>query len=374
MIAAACLTSMAAFGHSAEPDWHYAPYRIQCWVAVAPGATADAAFLPHLCGDLNAFAESFKGGFWQFSVVEAPKEARAAILGEINRLDASKFPQHPKEFDKIFVLSIRPWEDGFLLLAREFDVRTRTMGNSWDGAATRLDLAVEAFKLLETAFSPLAIIENVDGGKARLWPRGGSIPVRDRPAPRSNAWDVFLHVANADGSTERVTPIPNTELRTEKEEGGEIIAAVVGGSEPPLSGRRTRLVEPLALLKSREATRVASAESKPDSPNTATQAAIEALEAELVDVVALREILMAKIRRCYKLKQTADANAALAELQKLKTKSYFDQAIAEIRGKIPAGSPLLQESLGRLEAHAAKYLDPAVVEKYRQVLGAEKRG
>ena len=154
------------------------------------------------------------------------------------------------EFDKLFLLAIRPEEGVYRVSAREYDVRTQT----WSPIVERHTALVEelgdlAFRALIDTFSPLAMIVSTENRTTTLRVRGAALPTRDPTVRFTEAGDLFRPIVrhnDREGAPRAIQTIPWTFLRVEAVDDTDVECRVITGLRSPLSARRRGRVEQLA--------------------------------------------------------------------------------------------------------------------------------
>lgn len=244
------------------------PYRI-CLVVTtdnSPGLLqADAAALQER---LLQEIESRIGGVWQVELPTetatspAANEQRPPIsLRHVARRGLRKLDQVEPEqlavtatgLDKILFVHVGTAAWGaYDVTAREFDVRTQTLGTvAWLECAQRPMLPSLAFQALLRAFSPLAEVETVSGKEATLRLKAAALPLPDKKLQFVQPGDIFRATVRfnyRDGSLRRLHPIEWTFLVAQQVEGPVATCEVFTGLRSPLSARRRGLVEQLAVV------------------------------------------------------------------------------------------------------------------------------
>jgi hypothetical protein len=222
-----------------EQIWHYSPYQMRVWVALAPAPELNAALEQQILRTLAERAEAVALAPWTLTAEPAPPAMRGAMLaglewmtveqlspppetneeqpssssvpstaalsagaaeasnaapplngvGEVAK-DSPSLPPRPdftpllESNDKLTLIRVAPDRGGFLVEARELDCRTR----QWSEVITRRAghaslIALEAFRAVEEAFRPLARIEQVKGQSVTVRLRaGGLVETSESPA------------------------------------------------------------------------------------------------------------------------------------------------------------------------------------------------
>jgi hypothetical protein len=231
----------AAPAAAQEKIWHYSPYQMRVWVALAPAAELNEALERQILRTLVERAEAVALAPWTLTSEPAPGPMRGAMLAglewmtveqlspppekndqpssssvpstaalsagasstpseaadlplpggaDIPEIPASPAPPRPdytellETHDKLTLVRVAPDRGGFLVEARELDCRTR----QWSAVFTRRAphaalIALEAFRAVEEAFRPVARIEQVKGNAVTVRLRaGGLVETPESPA------------------------------------------------------------------------------------------------------------------------------------------------------------------------------------------------
>ncbi len=216
-----------------EPVWHYSPYQIRVWTALAPAAELNAALEQRLLRTLQERSEAVALAPWTVQAEPAPAVLQGAMLAGLKWLtteqllppeetpapasastaakstaalsagasssssdapasaepplnggaSAPEAPSPPPDFtdvvqkhDKLMLLRVAPDRGGFLIEARELDCRTRQWSEVVSRHAAHASLVpLEAFRAVEAAFRPLVRIEWVKGSSATVRQRAGGL-------------------------------------------------------------------------------------------------------------------------------------------------------------------------------------------------------
>ncbi len=113
--------------------------------------------------------------------------------------------------------------------------------------------------------------------------------------------------------------------------------------------------------------RTAVAELADDAPRLAAEGFLAGIEQELVDLVALRKILIAQIRARAKAKQFDKASELMIELRKLPGMRDFTLRVAREKGKLATKDPVVRKKievlLRNIQPQIEKYLSPLEIEE-----------
>jgi hypothetical protein len=116
-----------------------------------------------------------------------------------------------------------------------------------------------------------------------------------------------------------------------------------------------------------------------DNARLAAQAEARVVREELIDVVARRAIMMARVRAMLKAGRVDDAEKLMSELDELPTASVFAGAIDAAARRLPkSDDPQVQRAIDRLFASTrqllSRYLDPRAISTLQNEVNAASRG
>lgn len=251
-------SSPAVAPAAAEPLWELQPSRASLVVAVDPAAHLPPDMARELTAHVERLAENLVGSSWQWTGFHtASPVLRHKLLARFADLKIEDLPPESAKSDKVLVLVLDEQHGGFRIRAREWDAAARL----WSAPAERrtsspAQVADESFRALSDAFSPLALIENVQGSKVSLRLRGGALPVRDASQGWLAKGDVLRPVVrrlDSYGRTERddVATVPWTYLLVHEAAGAALSAQLHSGIRGPLAAGRRGRTQQLALAVGR---------------------------------------------------------------------------------------------------------------------------
>jgi len=434
------LTTRSALAQSV---WELTPYQVRTVVALAAGPGLNDRLQNDLERELTDRSEAVIGAAWQLTVVPASTHLRGRLLSGVQRVELDDLPDDWKELDKLFLLLVSGDRQGYQLVARELDVRTRSWGSVNTASVHALGrVSQQAFELLVRSFAPLAAVESVDAKTAALRLRAARLRPRDPTLHWSREGDIFRAVArqsNRDGTLRGIQEIPWTVLRVESNTDGFVSCEIISGLRSPLSRRRRGRVEQLALavrppqrpttllLQGRVApkrplagyevislgrdpsraellgrtdyrgrievspgddpyrvlmiksggellarlpmvpglTPTLVAEVPDDSARLEVEGIVTGLQENLVDLVARREVLLARARARVEEDKLEEARKLIAELRQLRTREQFAQILRQQRPLFSTPDKAVQSKIDKLfsdtEELLARYLDPAEI-------------
>lgn len=364
----AVLANLAA----APPVWQLAPYRVQALLALE--ATPElSALTPGFCQTLTTRVDALVGGPWTLSATLAETDLREALLAQPERIAIEALPQAALEADKVMLLGAGPSGNGYAAWARELDVRTRQFGPLVRLPAREpsqlCDTLVEA---LLGAFRPLGIIQKVEKEQVQLSLRAAALATRDRNLTLVGsdvAFEPWLPPADTAGGAAPLAPVAGAVLRVEKVQAEFTPAELESAAAVTLSAARGGGPEPLVLGTTARQRAIQAPAADADEPlRRQAETAALALDDELTDLVALREILLTQARSQLVAGRTADAKASLTELQALPTREQFTARVTAEQGRAAAGgSPVTQQRnqtlFSQLTRLAEQHLDAEPLKK-----------
>jgi hypothetical protein len=439
LILACTLLAADRVAGAATTPWQLAPYRIQVLVAVGSGPALPPEFAADLCASLVARSDAVVGGPWLLTAAPASAELQDRMLSALDSIPADALPKPAADTDKLLLLAISLGPQGYQVAAREFDVRTQSLGavlrKSVPQAAKLRDAA---FAAVVKVFAPLALVHAVDKQDVRLRVRAAALAPRDKSLSLVKSGSMLRPVIRyADG---HVTALPWTALVVGDAGPEEARARLVTGLKTALFGYSGTAAEPLALwvmpttapvivnlqsprdaqigrpvydvvstdaksplavrANSQAAVTLPAGEARvvevrsgqqvlarlpvvsaSDAPMTLTVPAdVRLLEAEsylaaaqdeLADLVALRQVLIAQAEKAIDSKRTADAKAAWAELQSLKSRQKFSEELAAAQKRVIGEDLSVQQRIDAMFSELAKLADEQLDPKPLDALAAE---
>jgi len=271
----------------AQTVWELTPYRIQVILAFghAPELTPD--FRAELTQALHGRVDALIGAFWDVRVSAPGPALRYAMLRDVTTVtvelveaecssreatasaggasssaapssaEAASPDDAPRpldDLDKAILLVVLPQPDGYRVVARELDVRTRQWSTPasvpvWHAGKLR----DASFAAMRRAFAPLAQVVAVEKDDVTLRVRAAGFPLRDGTIVMVRPGDLFRPVIRHNdryGKLKGVLPIEWTFLTVEEVAPSGLACKLYTGLRSPLSGRRRGRYEQLALAVS----------------------------------------------------------------------------------------------------------------------------
>ncbi len=440
----------------AQSYWEMTPYKIVVRLAVDPAAAHGSRLSDDLPAAIANKADNFVGAAWQLSVESAKEHSRFRILTQLDAITGGDLGELPEGIDKLTALSVLAEPDGYRVQAREFDVRTQSMGAVAERHVSQESLVADAaFDALWRAFYPVAQIDVDTDRSVLLRPRASSLPLRDPSLRMISEGDLFRPVIRkfdrkGKTSARSVAPMPWTFLVVEKIAGmtsyckihsglrqslgrrrgqSEQLAiavrprgvstrlTVLGRGKPPkpLAGYDVLAQEPgkkeieqvgrtdangqievpatdspvrilyvkgggillarLPMVPGLDAT--ATAEIADEDVRLALEGYLSSVSDRVVDLVARREILIARARNRMTDGKLGEAEKFFDELRRLPTHEQIAQEISAERNRNTSGDPAVQIKLDKLVSESKKmlrrFLDPIPIEKLRTEMNQAAR-
>jgi len=238
----------------AEPIWELQPYRLGLLLAVDAKAHLPADAAAAIERRLRQLTDNLVGARWEWTQIAAPApQLRHKLLTVFGDVQLTELPAALAQADKVLVVAVDEQQGVFRVRAREWDTAARQGSTVVERIATTAgQLPDQAFRAVAEAFSPLALIETVQGSKVALRLRGGELPLRDASRRWVSKGSVFRPVVrrlDSLGRTERdeVAAIPWTFLLVQDAGPSALSAQLHSGIRSPLSTSRRGRMQQLAL-------------------------------------------------------------------------------------------------------------------------------
>jgi hypothetical protein len=247
VVALACTTLAVSAARAAAPTpWQLARYRIQVLVAVESGPELGPEFAADLCAWLVARSDAVVGGPWELTAAPATAELQDRMVSALASIPVDALPKPAADADKVALLAIAAAPQGYEVAAREFDVRTQSLGGVLRRSVPQTaKLRDAAFAALVKVFAPLALVHAVDKEDVRLRVRASALTPRDKSLSLVKPGSVLRPVIRySDG---RITALPWTALVVGDAGPEEARARIVTGLKTTLFGYSGTAAEPLAV-------------------------------------------------------------------------------------------------------------------------------
>ncbi len=313
------------------------PYKIELHLAADPSARIDNSLRQHVVHQFIDLARRFIGPAWSISVAPRP----SPLAGEgLARLDVGSLSGFDPSLDKVWLVWVAadPEGAGLAFSGREYDVATRWLGPLQDQKApSSRDLPRALFALAQNLFSPSALINGEEGGRALLKVRGSALT----PASGLGAVVVKgttfipIRLISMQDETVRITRIAFTYLVAESIEGSIARCAIVSAFRDPLTRRMARPNTLAALgIKAGDASLhlrfVTKTDKSPAAGYTLTERAAPdgtPREVGMTDRSGRIEVPPGSIRAVVKLRLLAGNSEPLAEFPMMPGESSEEREI-----------------------------------------------
>jgi hypothetical protein len=238
--AAASTQPAAVAATAAAPEAiDHQPYRIELHLSFDPSARIDRARRAALLKQWLAQVHRFVGPPWTIALAVPPSPLAS---GDLATLEAGAFSKLDPSFDKIWLVRISAAAptSGLVFTGREYDTATRRLGPLQEHTAFVLADAPRA--MLQFAlelFSPTALINGQEGGRALLLVRGASITPSSELGKVVAKGTVFVPlrlITMRDQST-AIRRILFTYMQVEEMVGATARCAIVSALRDPLTQR-----------------------------------------------------------------------------------------------------------------------------------------
>lgn len=453
------LSAGLARGQTNAP-FEYDPYRVRLWIAVEPVPQLGLVESRDFARQLARRADSAFGATWQvLSEVAPPSISRRASLHPEQLTADDLFAADAKlaDDDKCMLVALNATQEGYQLVARELDCRSRSWGEPVTQTFAQLDQATEiATHAICLAFAPVVRIEIVDGDKAVTRLRAGGLIVGDDSPAAIEAGALLQPVLRrndrygkaAGGAIQR---LPFTYLQVTARQGYRVECDIHSGVRGAIGGRGAR-TEKLALLvrpQARGTRLVLMSKAKPpaplvdyqiltrlpvskndptplgfsdssggidiplgksplqlvyvrhgqqmlaripivpglvprqtlsltdDDPRLAAEGYFVSMQNNVMDVVARRELLAARIRARLEKRDFEKAQQMLQELRALTGRADLLRQVEQQQSRFAAGDKAVQNKVDKMFAELrkllAKHLDPKLVDQVAAEINAAKK-
>ena len=183
-------TALGLFGGSdvvAQSTWEFDPYETEIWLVAGDSPLVSAALVEELRGELQAHAHTAFGAAWRTTIGPPPVALAADIALPDWELPFARLKEHAAgtlrrervrpgpppadgaavkpdiiELDKLFTVVVNADERGYVIVARQFDNRTRRWSPAEERATAQRDgLGAVAWEAIQSVFTPNVRIEKV---------------------------------------------------------------------------------------------------------------------------------------------------------------------------------------------------------------------
>ncbi|QDT73901.1 hypothetical protein [Lacipirellula limnantheis] len=235
--------------------WEHSPYRVLATLAVDDHSRPQLDLPTSLSGQIAARVEGSLRPLWDFKIDSPDAGAARRQCFELREIPWDELSADQKANDKLLWLGVRVLPHGYELAAREFDVHMRRWGPVQRRVVQQSSFLAEAsFELLQATFSPLAMVEPIEGNdeQVQLVFRGSQLP---RPSGEESfvtpgeAYLPLLRRTDRSGKVIEggILPVPWTYLTATEANDAGWLASVHSGVRRPFGTGKKGLVEQIAV-------------------------------------------------------------------------------------------------------------------------------
>ncbi len=249
--------------------WEYSHYRVRVWICT-DGTPETNGLRGHVRDELIAKAETVDRSAWELLVNDAPNPWNWRFSNDL--VNATKYPGVEKLSelafdDKLMIVSLKRSATGIRCEVREFDLLAQQWGSLLARDLVQIeDIGQSVFELVSTAFMPVAQVESADENNAAVLRARAVMSCIVSRLDENGDWvaepnisspvfiqdhDVFLPVlrkTDRDGKLASPEPVPYTFVTLDSVDGARIDGHVQSTVRAPLSGRRSKRLQKLALV------------------------------------------------------------------------------------------------------------------------------
>lgn len=229
------------------------PYKVQLLIAFDSSVTSKHVRTEILQATRLA-ARRCVGSSWDVTVTEVDwlQPVSADALSRLTAADlAGKTQQDVDKFDVWQIVGVRSSGSGFRIDVRswqpEVGVQSDVFGSD---AYDSRDVSLTLLQLAHKAFSPIGLVDSVDGTKVRVLLRAGAISVPDSAfslAKNSKLFVAVLASRNREQKIERLMTVPWTYLSVVEPQGVGLQCELQSGLRAPISGKPRGRTSTLAV-------------------------------------------------------------------------------------------------------------------------------
>lgn len=253
IVLASC--SSIAFGQAA---WEFSPYQVRACLAFdnQPEFTPDFAEQTRL--EVNSRADIVFFATWKLEAALANSKVAGQLLTQWEKLSYDSVKVGEPELlkgDKLYLLAISKEGGGYLIRARELDLRTRVLGPTVErqcGALPAIPLA--AWDALTACFVPLAKIETVSAKEVTARVRAGGL-ITDPASPAliqpGDALRPIIRRNERTGEPAKINgiqPVAWTVLNVLSRTDALLQCSIASGYRTPIPTRASARLERLAVV------------------------------------------------------------------------------------------------------------------------------
>jgi len=238
----------AAWGQSV---WPLMPYEVRIEVAVDPQLPGGRELERNLCLALATRIETVIGAAWNAVVEPAAAPLHGALYRGLKELQPAQLSSTPEKLDKLLLLAVERTPEGMSVVARDYDVRTRTLSAAVAHPVWQVgELLHASLDALLSAFAPLGRVERIEKDEVVLRLKASGLPLSDRRLALVREGDVFRPIIrrnDQEGNFRAATPAPWSFFMVSKISPEETRCRLHTGMRSALVTRGRGRVESLAL-------------------------------------------------------------------------------------------------------------------------------
>ena len=253
--AAACLWNAAAANGAETRLWTASPYRMIVTLAFEDDVRPQAGLEAELARSIVDRVDATLRPLWTMELEVARDAESRRKCFDLRETPWDELSAKQRGVDKLLWLGVRATIDGYELSCREFDVYLRRWGPIKNRTVSQASYLPEAcVELLKSAFSPLAIIEPIEGNdeQVQLLFKGNDLPRITDDEPFITSGDAYLPLSRRTDRNGKllengVSPTPWTFLTIADSNDAGWLGAVHSGTRRPFAARRRGTVEQVAV-------------------------------------------------------------------------------------------------------------------------------
>jgi hypothetical protein len=247
------LSQTLGAGVHAQSVWERTPYRTAIILIVADNTDLPSQADVRLQNELEIQIDAHIGGAWNAVFETPPSEMRERLLGGEDRLSMDFIPEEwISQYDKLLWIVIKGGAPRYSIRAGDFDVQTQTPSPVIDARSSHPGaLAIQSFRTLCLAFTPLARVEEVEEDQVGLRLRAASLIPKNSPLRDVTSGSMFQPIVryeDREGNVRRIDQLDWTVLKVEAVRAAQLECVLYTGMRSPLSARRRGRSQQLALM------------------------------------------------------------------------------------------------------------------------------
>ena len=254
-----------AMGQEKEEVWEYSPYRVKVWVALELTPELGTGTLARIKKEIVWLSEQVDLSGWRVTPEAVPVAWQSRILQDLDALTLpEKAEDRLKELgdaDKLIFVGVKKDGQGYRVTSREYDGTTEILGPVFSQKCWFIHrLGRQAYRAVESAFSPIARVEEANVGRATVKMRASGLiqgPQPDDAVPVTPPTyiqnsDVMVplikHVGRLKLDRANIRVLDWTCLSIEGREGDLIQCKVNSMFRSPLGSRTSRRQQRYAIV------------------------------------------------------------------------------------------------------------------------------